>query len=300
MKYLKHLKDNTWYLECTVTIPFYFLSEKEVVLLDCGYKEFDGDFLRDVIKDNGLSVRAVINSHTHVDHSGNNNMLRNEFGAEIITSYIEDAVAANTTTLSYIFRLVTPDDAEKDMGHMICKADRVFCPADSFVEVDGARFNLHYLPGHTAGHTAIATPDGVLYLGDALISKATAETTRLMTIMNWAEDAKSKEVIRNLRYPYYVLAHSGVYDEIGSIVDLNEKKKEEILDFIIRCLSEKDGWTHSEIETELYTKLRLHSDSPRRIAMFRRNILNPLEYLVDSERLKREFKNGTYCYSVYK
>lgn len=298
MEYFKQIKGNTWYLQCAVSVPIYFLNENTVVMLDCSYREYDGDFIRDVLKETGLTVRAVINSHTHADHTGNNNMLRDEFGAEIIANYVEDALAANPTTLTNLYRLITPGDAEKQLSHLVCKADRVFYPLDRFVEVEGVKFPLHYLPGHTVGHTAIATPDDVLYLGDALISEATLEMSKLMTIMNWAEDARSKERIRNLKYSYYVLAHEGVYDEINTLVDQNIRKKEEILNFILDCLKKKDEWTHSEIEIELYTGLRLHSDSFKRVSMFRRNILNAVEYLVDTGKIKRCFKSGTYYYSV--
>ena len=45
-------------------------------------------------------------------------------------------------------------------------------PADAeHLDFCGARFGILQLPGHSAGHIGVVTPDGVAYLGDCLIDE---------------------------------------------------------------------------------------------------------------------------------
>ena len=298
MKDLKRIQGNTWYIDCTEIIPVYFLNEREIVLLDNGLQIPDGDIIRNIIDENDLSVRAVICSHIHPDHTGNSKMLQNEYHAEVIINYIEDALNANPLTISAIYKVFTPGDAERDCSFLIGKADRVFMCGDEYVEVDGVRFGLQYLPGHTAGHTAISTPDDVIYLGDALLSGRMLTEPKLLTIMDWAEDLKSKEKIRQMNYSKYVLAHKGIFDDVKDLVDANIKRKDEVCDYILDVLRSKESWTNSEFEIEFWNRFELHAKDLRRNAMYRRNLMNLIEYLVDCGRIERVFSGGTCYYSV--
>ena len=50
-------------------------------------------------------------------------------------------------------------------------ADIIIGPEDDHLDMAGARFGIMQLPGHSAGHIGIVTPDGVAYVGDCLIDR---------------------------------------------------------------------------------------------------------------------------------
>ena len=67
-------------------------------------------------------------------------------------------------------------------------ADRVIFPQEDHIDVDGARFGVLSLPGHSAGQLGFVTPDGAAYLGDCLIDQALIDGAKLPTSMFVARD----------------------------------------------------------------------------------------------------------------
>lgn len=73
-------------------------------------------------------------------------------------------------------------EGDRELPWMLLRADRVFSALDTAVEVDGRSFGLIPLPGHTPGHTGIVTPDNVLYVGDAVLSRRILQAAKLPSI----------------------------------------------------------------------------------------------------------------------
>jgi len=298
MQRVQQIKDSTWCLNAQECIPFFFINDNDIVLLDSGHQDPDWETIKSELLDQGLNIKAVISSHTHVDHAGNNKRLQSEYGTEIISSYIEDAFASSSTSAATLYRIVSPYDMDKYFPNMVCKADRVFLPTDKSIQVQGCDFKLYYLPGHTAGHTAIETPDGVLYLGDSIVSDDVVENTKMLTIMNWIDDAASKKQLYSMNHSHYVFAHKGVSTDIRGTIENNEKKKESIASFVVQNLLTKEAWNISEIEQKMWNAFELHTSNYIRQAVYRRNLINCVEYLVYCGKLSREIINGTAIYKV--
>ena len=58
---MQHVLGRTWAAEgATALLPLYFLSEKDVILIDTGYAKLDRSGLTHLIDDNGLRLRGII------------------------------------------------------------------------------------------------------------------------------------------------------------------------------------------------------------------------------------------------
>lgn len=78
---LKHIVGRTWVAEgSTALLPVYFLTDRDIVLIDTGYARLDRTGLAHLIDDNGLCLRGVICSHAHFDHTGNVRYLQQRCG----------------------------------------------------------------------------------------------------------------------------------------------------------------------------------------------------------------------------
>ena len=66
---LVHVLGNTWCIESHVTIPVYFLNDREVILLDSGYANWDRAPLDALLQEHGLHVQAILGSHSPVSYT---------------------------------------------------------------------------------------------------------------------------------------------------------------------------------------------------------------------------------------
>ncbi len=293
---LLHIKGNTWVIDTAPTIPVYFLNEKQVVLLDSGFADRTRPVIDSILSGGGLSVRAVIGTHSHIDHSGNHVYLQKTQGAEIILRDLEAAAASDYGMLSDSYVQSTRDELMRDMPYMILQADRTFTARERSVFVDGAAFGIVPLPGHTAGHTGIVTSDDVFYVGDALSGKETLERSKLPTARDWNRDLQSKLLIRDSSHAKYVLAHEGVYDDIVPVADENLRDRSRRLLRILGWLTEREVWTLEEIQRMLWERLDIRTTRNIRRKIFIRNVRCVILCLEEDGWLEPEFDRGVINY----
>lgn len=294
----KHVCGNTWCMECHVTIPVYFLNEREVILLDSGYADRDRNSIDELLQEKDVRVRAILGSHSHNDHNGNHAYYQNKHGAEIILRDVESAIVSDFSPMTTAYWPGTAEDMRRELPHLLLKADRVYIKDEREICIDGRTFCLVPLPGHTPGHTGIVTPDGVFYVGDALMAPEVMQQAKLPTAMNWQQDIESKQGLKKMRHDKYILAHRGVYDEITSVAEKNIEDKLQRAEQIVQWLSENSCWTLNQVEQLLWEKLNLCSKTFMAQTIFRRNVCCALEYLVISGKVSRGFRAGTVYYAV--
>ena len=275
-----------------VTVPVYYLSPREVILLDSGYMNL-GAGLLEMLRANRLTVRAVIGSHNHLDHCGNHALLKKEFGAEILMPEGEES----PSPLAEREPLV-PGDVSRWMEPPkdAFTADRLLLAEEGTVSVGGAEFTCIPLPGHTDSHTAIVTPDGVCYLGDALLSRTIAMRAKIPSTYDWAADLRSKEKILSFRYPAYVLAHDEVLTAIQAHaaweIEDRYRRLDAFRDFLKRGLPA----SFEELETLMKEELSFSDGPHARTTLFRFNLRCSLHYFAESGAVRIRRKNGMECY----
>ena len=156
----KHVKGNTFVIEASGLIPCYRLNEQEIILLDSGYEVPDREGLQALLERENLHVAAVIGTHIHMDHSGNHRYFRRK-GAKIVLPLVEASVASSPLAAKLAFFVCSPGQMEALFSSMLTEVDRVILPHETEISICGAAFQIVPLPGHTAGHVGIITPDTV-------------------------------------------------------------------------------------------------------------------------------------------
>ena len=216
----QRIRGNTWcVIQPRAIVPYYQLSETEIILLDSGamlHGELEG-----WLDQQGLHVRAILNTHNHWDHAAANQRLRKEHGARVYMPVLEAAMTS--TPLS---RFEGHVYGRRQKIASVCEiapfpVDETVGLEDGPVEVLGARFEVIHTPGHSLDHVAYRTPDDVLYVGDALMSDKLLRDTKINYALNWEVDLASKEKLRDFRCAAYVLAHGSVETELAPLIDRN-------------------------------------------------------------------------------
>ena len=290
---LQHVLGRTWAAEgATALLPLYFLSEKDVILIDTGYAKLDRSGLTHLIDDTGLRLRGIICSHAHFDHTGNVRYLQKRYGCPAAIQLIEAGISVNPDSYRANYVALTYGKSREIFLEECFTADRVIFPQDDHIDIDGARFGVLSLPGHSAGHIGFVTPDGAAYVGDCLIDQHEIDAAKLPTSMFIAKDLDSKAALRATDYPAYIIAHKQVVTdraELSALIDSNiafiHRKERELLDDLT------DGMTFSDWIYAFCQRENIRTRQELKFSIVERNFTNFVDWLTDTGkvRVQRDF-----------
>ncbi len=295
---LRHVAGRTWAAEAsTALLPVYRVTEKDIVLIDTGYAKLDRAGLTAMIEDNGFRLLGVICSHAHFDHSGNVRYLQQRYGAKAAAQLIEAGISVNPDAYRANYVALTYGKSREIFLEECFTADTIIAPEDRTLDFCGVRFGILPLPGHSAGHIGIVTPDDVAYVGDCLIDRQQIDSAKLPTSMFIARDLQSKAYLRQTEHAAYIIAHKAVVTgraELAALVDVNtafiHQKAEELLEDLT------DGMTFAQWIAAFCQRENIRTKNELKFSIVERNFSNFVDWLTDEGRVtvQREYCAKTY------
>ena len=290
------VKGNTYCIDTGMTyIPFYKINDEEIIMLDTGWKKGERDGIEEVLESNNFKVKAILNSHSHIDHIGNNAYLKNKYNSIIAMSAYEANICSSEVNLKVYYGCQTLKEVKKHYGHMVCKTDISIDENQDEVSLCGVNFRIIHTPGHSPAHICSITPDDVAYMGDALISYEVIEGAKIPYAYILSEDMKSKSNIRDLNCSKYVVAHKGMYDDITKLIDDNidfyESRAMKIYEVI-------DGaMTNEDIMKAVIKRFNIHVNNIYKYYVIERMLKSYVDYLYEIQKLKLILENGFLKYT---
>ena len=295
---LRHVLGNTWVAEAnTALLGVYRVTEKDIVLIDTGYAKLDRAGLTAMIEDNGFRLLGVICSHAHFDHSGNVRYLQQRCGARAAAHIIEAGISVNPDAYRANYVALTYGKSREYLLEECFVADTIIGPEDEWLDFCGARFGILQLPGHSAGHIGVVTPDNVAYVGDCLLDQQQIDNAKLPTSMFIARDLQSKEFLRQSRYDAYIIAHKAVITDhtvLDALVDSNSafiyRKADELLEDLV------DGMTFAQWIAAFCQRENIRTKNEFKFSIIERNFANFVDWLTDEGRITIQRE---YCAKMY-
>ena len=282
---LRQVRGNTWVIRSWLLIPLYKLDEHRCILLDTGLPEQEEE-LDAFLKEEGLTCVGVLSSHTHMDHAGNNAFFQRTYGAQIALSLGEAGIHVGPLGLQCSVGNLSPAQMRRhaSLGGATAVADVVIRPEDRQVKLCGAEFQVIHTPGHSADHICVITPDGVCYLGDAVMTGSTLFRSKFPFMVSMEDYLQSLRLLREVRAEAFVAAHGGIYPEILPYIDME-------LRFLHRRMGEILALAEEEFTVEdLAVRIcRVYRISPRSVEdalYFQRASRAYLHYLLDEGALE--------------
>jgi glyoxylase-like metal-dependent hydrolase (beta-lactamase superfamily II) len=176
----------------------------------------------------------------------------------------------------------------------LCHADYLIRPEDEFIDIEGARFKILRLPGHTAEHLGFVTPDSVAYLADALLSDHVLESVRIPYCISCALDLDTKNRIGKMKYDRYIVAHNGVYENISALVKRNIDNILSKVDIIYKIADHY--MSMEQILAKTCAALGIRTDSIYKISSSEQSVRVYMEYLIEEGRLVQRANDGIIEY----
>lgn len=292
---LLHVAGDTYYIDAGgCSIPLFKTDRNHAILFDSGLSQH-GDGLLALLDKNGISIRAILTSHAHIDHTGNHALLREKFGSRVYMTLFNAAVSENPLALKAYFYGSSYKEMIAITSSMQCHTDQLMRADQRMVEIDGVPFRILDLPGHSPEHVGFVTPDGVAYLADLFMGPKSLGKTRMPYSMCCQFDFASKEKALAYDYDFYVLAHEGVHTDIKAVFQMNRQMWEDTI-----CQVEQIGDRPLSMEMVVKKALSIFNVKPTSIfsaVVFERSIRAILQYLVDQDRYGYDFESGVQMYS---
>lgn len=293
----EQIRGDTWaWSNDSCCIPVFFLRQKQVVLMDSGSRKADSDSLLSFLCKEGLTVRAVLTSHAHIDHTGTHSILQARYGAELYASLYTAAVLDDALNLKAYFYEDTYQEFLRHQKLMCCHTDQLILPGQTAVEVDGARFDILALPGHAPDHLGFVTPDCVCYLADLLLTDALLSTAKLPYTMCLGPDLKSKAKAYQMSYADYLLAHCGHISpaSLPALAECNIRFWRNQLALVMDQFHE-DGQSLEQTISSTLQMLQITCMNSFSWMAAERTIRAMVNYLVDTGALEKQL-TGTGAY----
>lgn len=209
-----HICGNSYMADLGGTsVCIYMLNRTEAIFVDTGLIH-SAELLR-ALEAKKIRPVAIINTHLHSDHIGNNRALCDRFGCDVYCS-----------------------QTEIDEERPYCKgfAKKLIANCDEGVlRLEGVNFTIIPTPGHSPGHQAVVTPDRVCCMGDAVMSMTKLKKSKIPYMIDIGQSMESMKRLLETDYPYYIAAHNGMIygKQIKNTINANMEKELHLQEIIV-------------------------------------------------------------------
>lgn len=293
------VKGNTWCMDTRTTmIGVYRLDGRDVVLLDSGsaFQPDESASVMGALEQEGLNVKAVIATHAHWDHIGNNKRLVEKYGCEIYMYGEEAYISRDVDSLRYEWPPV-PFREMRPLLERMQGCPTVFIePGAEEVRICGRRFGILHTPGHSRSHITIITEDNVAMVGDAVMAEQTLLRSKLPYAENIAVDFESKKKLAALGCDRYILSHKGLRDDLREEAEKGIAYIEGRAEAVAQCV--RAGMNYEDIVAAVIRGMRIRITCRFDYADIHGMVAPYVRYLEESGRLETWYEEGYLRYRV--
>lgn len=233
MSELVQVAKNTYYIKFFTHVGVYEYEPGWVYLIDSAWKEKDAVRIREIMDEKGWKIKAIINTHSHVDHVGGNLYLQKHYGCQIFTKGLE-VVFTNSAMLepSLFFGAYPPENMRQsfcvERGNKVLDVSHPDFPKE---------LEIFELPGHYFEMIGVRTPDGVVFAGDCACSAQTLEKHQIGYLYNVQAFLESLDKLAAMKAELFVPAHTEPVSDMKELRKINRVKIFETADKIVELCS---------------------------------------------------------------
>ena len=265
---------NTFYYSAFSNVGVYRQGDSVVLIDACDHKRMVKS-LDNILEKNGLGVNTIISTHCHVDHITGNKFFFDKYGCKILAPKKECSFIEYPDREPQFY--YNGIDTDKTRNNFFITEPSV--PEVLTAENTPEGFEIIPLPGHSFEMIGVRTPDDVVFLADAILSKKTWDEYKLPFLYNVNDSLKTLEDIKSLKAKLFVPSHDEPLEDICELADYNIKCFKEKKEMIYE-LCEGRGFDALFAAVQKKLDLKLHIS---RYPMYMIMVRNLLQSLVDDD-----------------
>ncbi len=240
MNELIKIGENTYYISGPFHVGVYnlgtenYAGKKEVCLIDSGVDSVVAKVIDGLLIEAGFYVKYIINTHYHADHTGGNAYFQEKYKCGIYATKLNAALISNFDICPAIIWGATPIKEVLNNYFYATPADAVDIRELSMPQ------GMEYVefPGHCIGMIGVKTPDDIIFLGDAVVSRETIEKHPLSYIYEVGEYLESLEKLKKIKASLYIPYHAEPEKRIKSLCEANKNNVLDNIEIIKQICSE--------------------------------------------------------------
>jgi glyoxylase-like metal-dependent hydrolase (beta-lactamase superfamily II) len=295
---LRQVAGNTYCMMGHQLIPLYRLDDSRCILMDTGTAlEKIRTKIENTLEAAGLTLAGILCTHSHYDHAGNAAYFQKKYSIPVAMPLGEaEQCRTEFAVKSYLY-VFTPGQVHEDptMRSIPCLVDEIIWPEDQELNFCGATFQIVHTPGHSIDHISVITPDGVCYVGDALMSGETLKGSKLPYAYHMKSYLSSIEKLRSLSCKKMIIAHGAILEApFDQIIEDNLTAPLESLEKLRTIIDHP--MTMDDISVAVRAEMGIVVDTVMKALSFERFLRPYLECMVDQGTHVLTLKNGILAY----
>lgn len=242
---LNKIKGNSYYISATTNCGIFVFKNKNCLLVDTGINNTEAKKIDQILIENNLHPKYIINTHNHLDHCGGNTYFQRTYpGCLVYTSLKEKLFMENPEFQASILSSSSPIKGI-DRSNKPLTVDFVLDYGTN--KINDEKFEVISLKGHSIEQIGIITPEKVCFLGDSIFSEEILEKYSFPYLYDIEESISTLNLLKNVDADYFVISHCNdvlTRYQIIALVDKNleniENFKNQILDLLDQPLTRED------------------------------------------------------------
>ncbi|MDP4089289.1 MAG: MBL fold metallo-hydrolase [Bacillota bacterium] len=242
---LTKIKGNTFYIKAPTNIGVYSYKNKQCLLIDTGINNSAARKIDEVLKENNLHPKFIINTHSHSDHCGGNPFFKINYSGCMVYASVKERIYMENSELraNMMYTAYPLKDLEPD-----CKDLSVdFTIEPGTAKLNDEKLEIISLKGHSPEGIAVITPEKVCFLGDAIFSDSILEKYSFPCLYHIEDALSSLNKIKEIAADYFIISHTDDVIDKENVIKLAERNiynikryLEDILELLERPLTKED------------------------------------------------------------
>ncbi|MCK9170044.1 MAG: MBL fold metallo-hydrolase [Treponema sp.] len=281
---------------------------RTIYLIDSGGSTDAGAHIYEELENffgkNKFTLKAVINTHSHADHSGGNDFFVKKTGCGVWMSYLEKGSMENTLIQSSVAwgGYPLPELRTSYYVPSQCSVTRIISGGDKLTLADGKTLSFIPLQGHYFGMLGVecTTKDGknAVFTGDAIFGRKVISKFSIPFMYNVGEFMKSLDTLCRTEADWYVPSHGDAVTRIQETAEMNKLAVLETIECVVSILTKKT-LSAEELLTEVANENEIPLKLPQYV-LIGSTLRSYLSYLYETGRITYVIENNKMIWSVKK
>ncbi len=286
---LVQASEHCYYIQCPAKIGLVRTGTNQVCLIDSGNDQSTGKKVKKILDENGWSLQAIYNTHSHADHIGGNQYLQKQTGCRVFAPGIERDFTEHPILEPAFLYGANPPAGLRHKFLMAQGCDVLPLTAECLPE----EMEMIPLPGHSWDMAGFRTQDGIIYLADCLSSAETLSKYQITFLVDVQKYLDTLEAVQRLEAKLFIPAHAEPTEDIVPLAKLNTEKVLEIGETIVSLCAEPVSF--ETLLRELFGRYGL-TMTPEQHALVGSTVRSYLTWLTEQGRLQASILENMMIY----